>query len=190
MLFKYLRLQQELLSELNQCVAHQEFVRSDDGTGKPQSGGNNEEDGDKPVEDQGIYRCPTCGKGFKQWKGLDRHYRTRKIPVLILPWLLRLTRHPDVKCYEFCCDRIYKRVSLYVSHKCPIATPRQDSLKRRSEKQLRQSLTDSQRQSHPPKRRRGPSNQMDPAPESRAEMGSVDINGMSKRFLFSRLTNV
>lgn len=62
----------------------------------------------------------------------------------------------DVNCYEICCDRIFKRVSLYTNHKCevPKAIIRRDDLKRESEKQLRQSLSRHETRPHLSKRRK------------------------------------
>lgn len=62
----------------------------------------------------------------------------------------------DVNCYEICCDRIFKRVSLYTNHKCdvPKALKRREDLKRESEKQLRQALTPPEPRPHKSKRRK------------------------------------
>lgn len=62
----------------------------------------------------------------------------------------------DVRCYEVCCDRIFKRVSLYINHKCdlPKAITRREDLKRQSEERLEESLDNPEPRLHISKRRK------------------------------------
>lgn len=97
-LLKYQRLQQELLSELSQCLAHNDSVRccqnenrtnlneDDDNREESENYGNPSLSNDGAIESalgrrNGI-PCPECPKSFKVWKSLVRHYHIRMHDLL------------------------------------------------------------------------------------------------------------
>lgn len=82
-LLKYQHLQNQLLFELSQCLAHKDHGRCDRNEGKSTDcAERNNDQSEAEVKGRGRRRrdkfsCPECSKQFNAWKTLLRHYHIR-----------------------------------------------------------------------------------------------------------------